>query len=355
MSRFLKTSFQGLEPYTPGEQPKNQKLIKLNTNESPFPPSPKVMEAISRAEVEKLKLYSDPEAKELVTAAAEYYKVEERQIIAGNGSDELLAFAFMAYGEKVYFPNISYGFYKVYGQIFGDKVTKIPLDKELRIKKEDYYHLDGTIIIANPNAPTGIALTGGEIEQIVRNNKDNLVIIDEAYVDFGAESVVPLVDKHDNLLVIQTLSKSRSLAGARVGVAIGNHEIISDLKTIKFSFNPYNLNRLSILAGAAAYKDAAYFEACCAKIINTRENFVKDLKALGFIVLPSKANFIFAKPPGISGEEYFLKLRENGILVRHFKDPLIMDYVRITIGTEEDMKPILSCSRAVCGLDKEER
>src|SRR5665648_775240 len=323
MSRFLKVEFQGIEPYTPGEQPKDAKLIKLNTNESPYPPSPKVIEAINREEVEKLRLYSDPGAKELVEAAAEYYGVEKDQIMAGNGSDELLAFSFMAYGTKVYFPSISYGFYKVYGQIFGKKVTTIPLGKDFKIIAKDYYNLDGTVVIANPNAPTGIALTK-----------------DETYVDFGAESVVCLVGQYDNLLVIQTLSKSRSLAGARIGVAIGNKEIIGDLKNIKYSFNPYNMNSLSILAGAAAFNDKGYFKECCGKIMDTRERFVIDLESSGFEVLPSKANFVFAKPPGISGEEYFQKLRRNNILVRHFNDPLIKDYVRITIGTEEEMNAI---------------
>jgi histidinol-phosphate aminotransferase len=340
MSRFLKRGFQGIEPYTPGEQPKNSKLVKLNTNESPYPPSPMVIEAIYSEDLETLRLYSDPEAKVLVEAAAEYYNVDKDQVMAGNGSDELLAFSFMAYGEKVYFPNISYGFYKVYGRIFGEKVTMIPLDESLKINVKDYYNLDGTVVIANPNAPTGRALTKDEIEQIIIRNKNNLVIIDEAYVDFGAESVVCLVGQYDNLLVIQTLSKSRSLAGARIGVAIGNKEIIGDLKNIKYSFNPYNLNRLSILAGAAAFKDKDYFEKCCDKIMNTRERLVKDLEYLGFEVLPSKANFIFAKPPGISGEECFLKLRKNNILVRHFNEPLIKDYVRITIGTDEEMNAI---------------
>lgn len=340
MSRFLKKSFQGIEPYTPGEQPKNSKLIKLNTNESPYPPSPKVIEAICGEKLENLKLYSDPEAKVLVEAAAEYYNVDKNQIMAGNGSDELLAFSFMAYGEKIYFPNVTYGFYKVYGRIFGEKVTMIPLDENLEINVKDYYDLDGTVIIANPNAPTGIALSKDEIEGIIIRNKNNLVIIDEAYVDFGAESVISLVDQYDNLLVIQTLSKSRSLAGARIGIAIGNKEIIADLKNIKYSFNPYNLNRLSILAGAAAFNDKDYFKECCDKIKNTRERFVKDMESSGFEVLPSKANFIFAKPPGISGEEYFQELRENNILVRHFNEPLIKDYVRITIGTEEEMDAV---------------
>ena len=340
MSRFLKSNFKGLEPYTPGEQPINSKLIKLNTNESPYPPSPKVIEAINREEVERLKLYSDPEAKVLVEAAADYYNVEKEQIMAGNGSDELLAFSFMAYGEKIYFPSISYGFYKVYGRIFGEKVTMLPLDENLKINVEDYYDLDGTVVIANPNAPTGIALSKDEIEQILIRNRNNLVIIDEAYVDFGAESVVCLVDQYDNLLVIQTLSKSRSLAGARIGVAIGNKEIIKDLKNIKYSFNPYKLNRLSIIAGAAAFKDKDYFERCCDKIKDTRDRFVKDLELAGFEVLPSKANFIFAKPPGMTGEEYFQQLRKKDILVRHFNEPLIKDYVRITIGTEEQMNAI---------------
>lgn len=340
MSRFLKKGLQGIEPYVPGEQPKNAKLIKLNTNESPYPPSPKVMEAICREELENLKLYSDPEAKVLIEAAAEYYHVDTNQIMAGNGSDELLAFSFMAYGEKIYFPTISYGFYKIYGRIFSENATRIPLDEKLRINVKDYYNLDGTIIIANPNAPTGIALTKDEIEGIVIKNRNNLVIIDEAYVDFGAESVVSLIGQYDNLLVIQTLSKSRSLAGARIGVAIGNKEIVDDLKRIKYSFNPYNLNRLSILAGAAAFKDKNYFQECCGKIISTRERFVKDLESSGFEVLPSKANFVFAKPPGISGEKCFQKLRENNILVRHFNELLMKDYVRITIGTEEEMNAI---------------
>jgi histidinol-phosphate aminotransferase len=340
MSKFLKAGLQGITPYIPGEQPKNYNLIKLNTNESPFPPSPKVAEAINKEEVEKLKLYSDPEAKELLSAAAEYYKVDEGQILFGNGSDELLAFTFMAYGEKVNFPNITYGFYKVYGQMFDSLVTLIPLDKHLKIEPEDYYNLNGTVIIANPNAPTGTALSKAQIELILINNRGNIVIIDEAYVDFGAESAIPLIDSYENLIVIQTLSKSRSLAGARIGVAISSKEIIEDLKKIKFSFNPYNMNRLSILAGAAAYKDIKYFQECCEKIMTTRESFVKDLKFSGFEVLPSKANFVFVKHPILSGEDYFKKLRENNILVRHFNDALIKDYVRITIGTEEEMNAI---------------
>jgi len=353
MSRFLKESLLRLEPYTPGEQPKNPALIKLNTNESPYPPSPKVVAAISGEEVEKLKLYSDPEAKELIKAAATHYGVRETQIMAGNGSDEILAFCFMAYGQNIHFPAISYGFYKVYGAFFSEEPVIIPLGPGLEVNPKDYWGLSGNAIIANPNAPTGMALGRGELSEICRRNVDNLIIVDEAYIDFGGESMVPLIDQYDNLLVIQTLSKSRSLAGARIGLAIGNEEIIRDLNRIKFSFNPYNVNRLSILAGAAAFSDREYFEECCEKIIRTRGSFVKGLLEMGFQVLPSAANFVFVKPPGIAGEAYYQRLRENNILVRHFKDPLIRDFVRITIGTEEQMESLLECSRRICGLAKE--
>lgn len=355
MSRFLKESLADMEPYVPGEQPKDRKLIKLNTNESPFPPSPEVHKAISREEIEKLRLYSDPEARELLEAAENFYQVRPGQIMAGNGSDELLAFAFMAYGKKIYYPNVSYGFYKVYGKMYAEKTVEIPLSETLRVRPEDYYGLDGTILLANPNAPTGIALTREEISQILRENRDNLVIIDEAYVDFGGESVVPLLDEFDNLLVLQTLSKSRSLAGARIGLAIGNPELICDLNRIKFSFNPYNLNRLSILAGAAALRDREYFQDCCRKIVNTRENFTRELEEMGFHVLPSKANFVFARPPVLTGLEYYEKLREQDILVRYFDNPLISDYVRISIGTAEEMARIIQWNNSCEGFRREER
>ena len=256
MSRFLSSKYEDLEPYTPGEQPKNmKKLIKLNTKENPYDPAPEVLLAINNEEIEKLRLYSDPEAAPLIEAAAGFYGVDRDMVMAGNGSDEVLAFLFMAFQQKsgrFYFPEISYSFYPVYCSVFGAEAVKVPLKEDFSIDPSDYYGVDGTIIITNPNAPTGIALALADIEEILQHNPEQLVVIDEAYVDFGAESAVPLLDKYDNLLVVQTLSKSRSLAGARVGLAISNKEIIEDLNRIKFSFNPYNLNRLSILANRSA-------------------------------------------------------------------------------------------------------
>lgn len=354
MSRFIKSKLLSLTPYTPGEQTNDKEVIKLNTNESPFPPSPKVMEAISGSEIEKLRLYSDPEAKELVYAASEFYKLTPNQIIAGNGSDEILAFVFMAYGEKICFPEISYGFYKVYANLFSDNALKIPLDKNLKIIPEDYFDKKSTILICNPNAPTGIALNREEIIRILNNNKENLIIIDEAYVDFGAESMVPLIDQYDNLLVIQTFSKSRSLAGSRIGLALGNKYLIEDLNRIKYSFNPYNMNRLSIITGVSSLKDKEYFYECCKEIIKTRDDFVLKLEKQGFVVLESKANFVFAKPPFINAKEYQKKLRENNILVRHFNDPLISNYVRITIGKKSDMEKIISLNENVEWFKKDE-
>lgn len=344
MSRFLNKKYETLEPYTPGEQPKVLDLIKLNTNENPYGPSPKVLEVLSKAEIEKLQLYSDPEATELVEAIAANYGLQKEQVAVGNGSDEILAFAFMAFqpdNGNIYFPDPSYGFYKVYGDVFKANRKPIPLTEDLRIDPEDYKNLDGTIIIANPNAPTGIALETGVLEEIIQSNPDNLVIIDEAYVDFGAKTCVPFIEKYDNLLVIQTFSKSRSLAGSRVGFALGNKELIADLNRIKFSFNPYNLDRLAIRAAAAAMKDDAYFQKTRKQIMETREFTVAEMEKMGFDILPSSANFIFVRNDQIFGKDYFDGLRENNILVRYFgKDP-IGDYVRITIGKAEEMKQLL--------------
>lgn len=264
MSRFLNSKFETLKPYTPGEQPKTTgKLIKLNTNENPYDPAPAVLKVINDSEINRLRLYSEPDATLLTEAAAGYYGIKQEQVMAGNGSDEILAFIFMAFqGEtgKIYYPEISYSFYPVYCDIFKAEGIKVPLAEDFSVKPEDYFDADGTIVITNPNAPTGIALSLNQIEEILVHNRENLVVIDEAYVDFGAESAVSLIDKYDNLMVVQTLSKSRSLAGARVGFAIANEDLIADMNRIKFSFNPYNLNRLSILAGAEAMKDREYFE-----------------------------------------------------------------------------------------------
>lgn len=348
MSRFLNKQYESLEPYTPGEQPKTEGLIKLNTNENPYGPSPRVLEVLNRAEISKLMLYPDPEASELVQAIADYYQLDGAQVMVGNGSDEILAFSFMAFqkeSRKIYFPEPSYGFYKVYGDIFRAECNPIPLKEDLSIEPENYKNLDGTIIIANPNAPTGIALNLADIEDILRSNESNLVIIDEAYIDFGAKSCVPFLQKYDNLLVVQTFSKSRSLAGARVGFAMGSRELISDLNRIKFSFNPYNLNRLSILAAAEAIRDDDYFRKTREAIIRTRGEFTDKLTGLGFTVLPSSANFIFARSDRLSGQEYFDGLRERNILVRHFEKDPISDFVRITIGKEDDMNRLLDATR----------
>lgn len=348
MSRFLNRQYKSLEPYTPGEQPKTEGLIKLNTNENPYGPSPKVLEVLNQAEISKLMLYPDPEASVLVQAIADYYQLETEQVMVGNGSDEILAFSFMAFQNEnrdIYFPEPSYGFYKVYGDIFRAKCHPIPLKEDLSIDTKKYKNLQGTIIIANPGAPTGIALNLADIEDILKSNGSNLVIIDEAYIDFGAKSCVPFLQKYDNLLVVQTFSKSRSLAGARVGFAMGSRELISDLNRIKFSFNPYNLNRLSILAAAEAIKDDAYFQKTREAIIRTRQETAEQMRALGFTVLPSSANFIFAKSDRLSGKEYFDGLRKRKILVRHFEKDPVSDFVRITIGKEDDMKELLNITR----------
>lgn len=344
MSRFLSKSYQNLVPYTPGEQPQTQRLIKLNTNENPYPPSPNIQKRLNEVEISKLMLYPDPEAMELVEAIADFYQVEKSQVFVGNGSDEILAFLFMAFqneSRKIYYPSISYGFYPVYSDVFQANACPVPLTSDLSIDPEDYKNADGTIIIANPNAPTGKALELSEIERIVKANRDNLVVIDEAYVDFGAKSCVPFTAKYDNLLVVQTLSKSRSLAGSRVGFAIGSREVIADLNTIKFSFNPYNLNRLSILAAAEAIRDREYFDMTRKKVMDTRERFTAEMEKLGFTILPSRANFVFAKSSILTGKDYFNRLRHENIIVRHFNKPLIEDYVRITIGRDEDMDELI--------------
>jgi len=354
MSRFLNKKYETLEPYTPGEQPKVLDLIKLNTNENPYGPSPKVLEVLDRTETEKLQLYSDPEASELVEAIADNFGLSKDQVAVGNGSDEILAFAFMAFQPEngnIYFPDPSYGFYKVYGDVFQANRKPIPLTEDLHIDPEDYKNLDGTIIIANPNAPTGIALDTGVIEEIIKTNPDNLVIIDEAYVDFGAKSCVPFIEKYDNILIIQTFSKSRSLAGSRVGFALGNRALIEDLNRIKFSFNPYNLDRLAIRAAAAAMRDREYFEKTRNDIMTAREYTTAALQELGFEVLPSAANFIFVRSSEISGEDYFNGLREKNILVRFWgKDP-IRDWVRITIGKPEQMGALLAATKELLGKE----
>lgn len=349
MSKFISPRFDSLEEYVPGEQPRDKKYIKLNTNESPFPPSPAVLRAGSD-QIALCNLYSDPTLRDLRTKIAELYGVEMQNVIATNGSDEALSFAFMAYCDKstgVAYPDISYGFYKVFAQLYGLDCLEIPLRDDFTINVSDYFGLGRTIFIANPNAPTGIALTPDEIEQIVINNPDNVVIIDEAYVDFGAQSCVPLTKKYKNLLVVQTFSKSRSLAGARIGFAIGDVSLISDLEKLRYSTNPYNVNRMSAACGCAALDENSYYTDNCKKIIKSRELMVKGLTELGFITTKSSANFVFARHTSISGDNIYSKLRENGILVRHFSSPKICEYNRITVGSEEQTKALLNALKII--------
>lgn len=347
MSRFLSEKFSNIEPYTPGEQPKVSNLIKLNTNESPFPPSPKVIEALNKEEISKLNLYSDPDTKEVIDAIAKTFGVNANQVLMGNGSDEILAFAFQAFCDKnnqPCFADITYGFYPVFCELYGLEPEIIPLKDDLSIGIEDYIGKNKPIFIANPNAPTGLALSLSDIEKILESNKDSVVLIDEAYVDFGAESAVSLVDKYDNLIVSRTFSKSRNLAGARIGFAISNAQLIEDMCKMKFSFNPYNLNRLSIIAGKESVLDTEYFNRCISEIISNREYTVNELTKRGFTIPDSKANFIFAKHNTLSGEEYFNELRKRNIVVRYFSKERIKDYVRITIGSIEQMKALIEAS-----------
>ncbi len=343
MSKFFTDRLSKLKPYTPGEQPKDMQYIKLNTNESPFAPSQAVSNAVL-AESQKLQLYSDPECVNVRRELARVYNVDINKVIVTNGSDEVLNFAFMAFADEkkpLVFPNITYGFYPVFAELNRIPYTEIPLKDDFTIDINDYIGVNKTVVIANPNAPTGIALTLQEIEKIVVSNPNNVVIIDEAYVDFGGESAVSLVDKYDNLLVTQTFSKSRSMAGARLGFGIGNEKLIADLNTIRYSTNPYNVNRMTDAAGAAALADNDYYMNNCKKIVENRKWTVAALQQLGFDVLPSKANFVFAKNDKIDGEKLYLELKKRGILVRHFTKEKICQYNRITIGTMEQMQKLI--------------
>ena len=346
MKKFWSDKIKEIEPYTPGEQPKDKKYIKLNTNENPYPPSAKVIGKIESMNLEDLKLYPDPDVTELRKVIAEYFsnktndEITHKQVFIGNGSDEILAFIFMTFfnaGDKVYYPDITYSFYPVYADLFNVKEIKIPLNDSFEIEIQKYFGLDGHIVIANPNAPTSIALKLDEIEEIIKNNPNQLVIVDEAYVDFGAESAVKLINKYDNVLVVQTFSKSRSMAGIRLGYAFGSENIIEGLNRLKFSFNSYTIDRISIEAGIKSFKDDEYFEKTNAKIIQTREKTVEKLKKLEFKVLNSSANFIFISHNKVFAGDLYKQLKENGVLVRYFAKDRIDNYLRVTIGTDEEM------------------
>ena len=343
MSRFFSEKYASLVPYVPGEQPKTMKYIKLNTNESPFPPSPLAVSMAAKA-AEHFELYSDPECSELVKTACEQLGISKDEILFTNGSDEILNFAFMAFcdaGHGVVFPDITYGFYPVFAELNGIPYETIPLAEDFSLNVQDYVGIHKTIFIANPNAPTGLTISLADIERIVASNPDNVVVIDEAYVDFGAESAIPLIHKYDNLLVTQTFSKSRSMAGARLGFGIGCKELIADLNTIKYSTNPYNINSATMAAGVGSLKDTAYFRKNCAAIAETRDWTTAQLRQLGFRVTDSKANFIFAAAPDYPGQALYLDLKAKGILVRHFETPRLKDYNRITIGNRMQMEELI--------------
>jgi histidinol-phosphate aminotransferase len=337
VSRFWSPVVHGLSPYVPGEQPKQDGLIKLNTNENPYPPSPHALGAISAAN-DRLRLYPDPRAASLREAIAAYYDVAPEEVFAGNGSDEVLAHTFLGllkHDAPLLFPDITYSFFPVWSQLYGISHQQVPLDAAMRVQIADYRRPCSAIILPNPNAPTGIGLPRAAIEQLVTEHRDQLVVIDEAYVDFGADSAVPLVKRHDNLLVVQTLSKSRALAGLRVGFAIGQRPLIEALERVKDSFNSYPLGMLAQAGAVAAIKDEAWFDETRGRIMASRDALTRGLTGLGFEVLPSVANFVFARHPAFSGADLAAQLRRHGVIVRHFGKPRIADFLRITIGTEE--------------------
>ncbi len=343
MSRFLTDRRKNLVPYTPGEQPKDMQYIKLNTNESPFPPSKNAVKQAAAA-AGQLNLYPDPECRALTEKIADMCGVEANQVLVTNGSDEILNFAFIAFCDEktsAVFPDITYGFYPVFAEINNVPYTEIPLKEDFSIDIEDYCGINKNIFIANPNAPTGIALPIEDIEKIVKSNPENIVVIDEAYVDFGGISAISLINKYDNLLVTQTFSKSRSLAGGRLGFGVGNAELIRDLNTVKYSTNPYNINSMTMAAGLGVLADDEYTQDNCSRIIENREFTVAELKKVGFECTNSIANFVFAKHSSLSGEEVYLRLKGKGVLVRHFTKEKICEYNRITIGSREQMETFI--------------
>ena len=350
MSRFFSRSRRGLEPYTPGEQPTVFNVTKLNTNECPFPPSQKALDYMY-AHTRPLNLYSDIEGLEVRRELAALYGVEPENIILGNGSDEILNFAFMAFCDDLFgavFPDISYGFYPVFASLHDIAAMEIPLREDFTVAPEDYMELNGDrIFLANPNAPTGLALTRAQVEKIIQRNPKSVVVVDEAYIDFGGESCIPLTKKYKNLLVVQTFSKSRSMAGARLGFAVGDEALIADLNTIKFSTNPYNVNSMTLALGLGVLKDEETTRANCRTIMENRDYTTAQLRELGFTVLPSAANFIFASSEKIDGGALYQKLKERGVLIRHFDKDRIRNWNRITIGTREQMDILLDNIRAI--------
>lgn len=351
MSKFWSAVVSGLTPYVPGEQPKLANLVKLNTNENPYGPSPRVIEALKRESCETLRLYPDPNAQVVKQAIAAFHGLNPAQVFVGNGSDEVLAHVFLAllkHEKPILFPDISYSFYPVYCALYGIDYRTPPLSENFEIRVDDYFNEGGGqcggIVFPNPNAPTGCLVPLSEIERLLEANTESVVVIDEAYVDFGGKhipSAIPLIDRYPNLLVVQTLSKSRSLAGLRVGFALGHNDLIEALERVKNSFNSYPLDRLAIAGAVAAFADKTYFEQTRQAVIKSRETLVGNLEKLGFIVLPSKANFVFARHPGKDGENLAAALRQRGIIVRHFRLPRIDQFLRITVGTDEQCQALV--------------
>ncbi|AQR95821.1 MULTISPECIES: histidinol-phosphate transaminase [Clostridium] len=344
MSKFWNDKVKEIEPYVPGEQPKDKKYIKLNTNENPYPPADNVIEAMKNAVNDDLKLYPDPTCSELIEEIAKYYSLNKDEVFIGNGSDEILAFSFMTFFSKekqILFPDISYTFYKVYAELFNLDYKLVKLDDNYNIPLEELKFSNGGIIIPNPNAPTGKYIDIERLRVLIETNKDSVVIIDEAYIDFGGESMVKFIKEYDNLLVIQTLSKSRSLAGLRVGFALGHRDLIEGLNRIKNSINSYTIDRVALAGAKVAIKEQEYFKEITNKIINTRERTVNDLEALGFLILESKANFVFVQHNKVSGKYLYETLKDNGILVRYFNKDRIDNFLRITIGTDFEMNTLI--------------
>lgn len=349
---YLSPVVRGLTPYVPGEQPRIANLIKLNTNENPYPPSPRVIEAITAAAQQGLQLYPDPESTDLRKAIARHHGIDAAQVFVGNGSDEILAHAFFAFfqqgGRPLLMPDISYSFYAVYCRLYAITVQTVALDAAMQVHVSDYAVPGaGGVVIANPNAPTGCALPLAALEALLQSQPDCVVLVDEAYVDFGAASAINLIDRYPNLLVVHTLSKSRSLAGLRVGMAAGQRHLIDALERVKNSFNSYPLDRLAQAGAAAAYDDTAYFEQTCRAVMHARERLTLQLQAMGFKVLPSAANFVFASHPAHDATTLAVRLREQGILVRHFRLPRIEQYLRISIGTPAQCDAL---AQALAGL-----
>jgi histidinol-phosphate aminotransferase len=352
MSRFWSPVVSGLTPYVPGEQPKLPNLIKLNTNENPFGPSPRVIEALHAGSDATLRLYPDPTASELKQTIADYHGVAPANVFVGNGSDEVLALAFMAllkHDAPLLFPDITYSFYPVYCKLYGIEFQTVPLDDEMRIRAEDYRRPCGAIIFPNPNAPTGVGLGLAEIEALLAGHPDAVVLVDEAYIDFGGSSAIALVARYPNLLVVQTLSKSRSLAGLRVGLAVGHPDLIEALERVKNSFNSYPLDRLALAGAVASYRDEAYFQQTRKAIIAQRSALDEELGELGFEVLPSQANFVFVRHPRHGAAKLAAGLRERSIIVRHFNLPRISEYLRITIGTAEECEALVEALTELTG------